>query len=136
MRYLIAVLSVAGIVVSCLALAAHYSARVQPLDLLGSRWNSAYVNQSPYSEVHGIPVALLGISGYTLLVIIVLLRRRVLAVYFAGIGLAYAFYLTNIEAHILQVWCVYCVASQILILLIAIFAFGMLIFGPTPNTDR
>ncbi len=136
MRYVIAILSVAGIVVSCFALAAHYSAPVQPIDLLGSRWNSAYVNQSSYAEVHGIPVALLGIAGYALLVILALLRRRVLTVYFAGIGVAYAFYLTNIEAHILEVWCVYCVSSLILILFIAMFAFGTLIFDPTPDIDR
>ena len=33
MRYVIAVLAVAGIVVSCLALAQHYSAPAQPIDL-------------------------------------------------------------------------------------------------------
>src|ERR1700734_1634114 len=101
MRYVIAVLSVAGIVVSCFALAAHYAAPVQPIDLLSSRWNSAYVNQSEYAEVHGIPVAMFGIVGYALLALLSLLRRRVLLVYFAGFGFAYAFYLTNIEAHIL-----------------------------------
>jgi vitamin-K-epoxide reductase (warfarin-sensitive) len=136
MRYVIAILSVAGIVVSCFALAAHYAAPVQPIDLLGSRWNSAYVNQSSYAEVHGIPVAMLGIAGYALLVILALLRRRVLTVYFSGIGIAYALYLTDIEAHILQVWCVYCVTSLLLIILIAMFALGTLIFDPTSDTDR
>jgi vitamin-K-epoxide reductase (warfarin-sensitive) len=133
MRYVIAVLSVAGIVVSCFALAAHYAAPVQPLDLLGSRWNSAYVNQSSYAELYGIPVSLLGVAGYALLVILALLRRRVLTVYFAGIGVAYALYLTNIEAHILQVWCVYFVTSLVLIVLIAMVAFGALIFDPIPD---
>src|ERR1035438_5005970 len=136
MGYVIAILSVAGIVVSCFALAAHYAAPVQPIDLLGSRWNSAYVNQSSYAEVHGIPVAMLGIAGYALLVILALLRRRVLTVYFSGIGIAYALYLTDIEAHILQVWCVYCVTSLLLIILIAMFALGTLIFDPTSDTDR
>ena len=136
MRYVIAILSVAGIVVSCFALAAHYAAPVQPIDLLGSRWNSAYVNQSSYAEVHGIPVAMLGIAGYALLVILALLRRRVLTVYFSGIGIAYALYLTDIEAHILQVWCVYCVTSLLFIILIAMFALGTLIFDPTSDTDR
>ena len=88
---------------SSLALAAHYAARVQPIDVLRSSWNSAYVNQSSYSEVHGVPVSVLGIVGYALLGVLALLRRKVLTVYAAGIGLAYALYLTNIEAHILQV---------------------------------
>ncbi len=138
MRYVIAVLGIAGIGVSLLALAAHYAAPVEQIDVLrsGSNWNSAYVNQSSYAEVYGVPVAVLGIAGYALLVVLALLRRRVLTVYSAGIGVAYALYLTNIEAHMLHVWCVYCVSSLILIVLIACLAFGDLIFAPTPVTSR
>jgi hypothetical protein len=64
MRYVIAVLAVAGIVVSCLALAVHYGPPAQPIDLMHSAWNSAYVNQSPFATVYGLPVALLGVAGY------------------------------------------------------------------------
>jgi vitamin-K-epoxide reductase (warfarin-sensitive) len=136
MRYVIAVLAVAGIAVSCLALAQHYGAPPQPIDLLRSPWNSAYVNQSPFAVVHGIPVAMLGIAGYTLLVVLALMRRWLLGVYCAGIGVAYALYLTNIEAHILHVWCVYCVSSLILILLIVFLAFAALIFDRPPVTSQ
>lgn len=59
-----------------------------------------------------------------------------LLVYFAGFGFAYAFYLTNIEAHILQVWCVYCVSSQILSFLIALIVLVTLIFDQIPDIDR
>jgi vitamin-K-epoxide reductase (warfarin-sensitive) len=134
MRYVIAVLGVAGIVVSSLALAEHYATPVQPIEVIHSHWNSAYVNQSSYSEVFGIPVAVLGIAGYALVVVFALLRRKVLTAYLAGIGFAYALYLTDIEAHILQVWCVYCVSSLILIILIVFLTFGTLIFdGPPVN---
>jgi vitamin-K-epoxide reductase (warfarin-sensitive) len=134
MRYIIAALGLAGAGVSFLALAAHYAAPVQQIDVLrsGSNWNSAYVNQSPYAEVHGVPVAVFGIVGYTLLVVLSLRRRKVLTVYSAGIGVAYALYLTNIEAHILGVWCVYCVTSLILIILIALLAFGEVVFTRAP----
>lgn len=132
MRYVIAVLAICGIAVSFLALAGHYATPVQPIDVVHSHWNSAYVNQSPYAEVHGIPVAVLGIAGYSLLVTLALLRRRALTVVFAGIGLAYALYLTDIEAHVLGVWCVYCVSSLVLIVLITFLAFGALVFDPTP----
>ena len=57
MRYVIAVLAIGGIVVSCLALAEHYGAPAQPIDLRHSAWNSAYVNQSSFATVQGIPVA-------------------------------------------------------------------------------
>jgi len=77
-----------------------------------------------------------GVAGYLLLAVLVLLRRVVLTVYFAGIGLAYGLYLTNIEAHILHVWCVFCVASLILTVLIAILAFAALIFNRPAVTSR
>jgi uncharacterized membrane protein len=132
MRYAIVALAVFGILVSLLALAQHYGPPAQKIDLLRSPWNSAYVNQSPYAEVHGIPVAVLGIAGYALLLILALTRRRVLMVYFAGFGLAYGLYLTNIEAHLLHAWCVYCVSSLILTALIALVAFAWLIFPREP----
>ncbi len=138
MRYVIAVFGIAGIVVSFLALAERDAVPVQRIEVLlsGSNWNCAYVNQSPYAEVHGIPVAVFGIAVYTLLVVLALLRRRVLTVYAAGIGLAYGLYITNIEGHILRVWCVYGVSSLILIVLISFLAFGDLIFASTPITSR
>lgn len=131
MRYVIAAFGVAGIVVSFSALLAHYGPPVQQIDLLRSEsnWNSSYVNQSPYAEVHGVPVAVLGIVGYALLVVSALLRRRALTVYLAGIGLAYELYLTDVEAHILHAWCGFCVSSLILIVLITFLAFGDLIFA-------
>jgi vitamin-K-epoxide reductase (warfarin-sensitive) len=136
MRYVIAVFGVAGIVVSFLALAAHYAAPVREIDVLrsGSDWNSAYVNQSPYAEVHGVPLAVLGIAGYVLVVVFALLRLRALTVYLAGIGLAYALYLTDVEARILYVWCAYYVLSLVLIVLITFLAFGDLIFARTPTS--
>ena len=138
MRYVIAVFGIAGIVVSSLALAARDAVPVQQIEVLlsGSNWNCAYVNQSPYADVHGIPVAVFGIAVYTLLVVLALLRRRVLTVYAAGIALAYGLYITNIEGHILRAWCVYGVSSLILIVLISFLAFGDLIFASTPISSR
>jgi len=38
--------------------------------------------------------------------------------------MAFALYLTNIEAHVLGVWCLYCVISQGLIAAILLLAIG------------
>ena len=136
MRYVIATLAVVGIVVSCLALAAHYGAPADPMDLLYSNWNSAYVNQSPSAELSGIPAAVLGIMGYALLAILVLLGRIVATVYFAGAGLVYSLYLADVQAHVLQVWCPYHVSSFILMFVIAFLSVAALIFETTPDTSR
>jgi vitamin-K-epoxide reductase (warfarin-sensitive) len=128
MRYLIMVLALAGIVISAITLGIHYSAEFPPTNSR-SHWNSSAVNHSPYSVVAGVPVSVLGIVEYSLLGLLAYLRQRVLTTVASMFGLAYAIYLTNIEAHILNLWCVYCLCSLIFMVLITLLAFGQLIFN-------
>jgi mono/diheme cytochrome c family protein len=87
------------------------------------------VNQSPFAVVWGVPVAAIGIAGYLLLGLLALLRiNRLLLVAALG-GMAFSLYLTHIEARILGVWCVYCVASLTVILLVSIFAIGLTVIN-------
>lgn len=128
MRYVIAALAILGIVVSVLAFQIHYSNAVQPCDI-NARWDCGIVNHSRYSMIGPVPVAAIGIAGYLLLAILAFLRRRSLTLIAAVIGLGYALYLSNIEAHVLEVWCLYCVSSQILIAIITLLAALWTIFG-------
>jgi uncharacterized membrane protein len=121
MRYLIATLALAGIIVSVLAFHIHYSNAVQPCDI-NARWDCGIVNHSRYSMLGPVPVAAIGIAGYFALGVLAFMRRRNLTLLAAFIGLAYALYLTNIEANKLEVWCLYCVTSQAIIALITLFA--------------
>jgi vitamin-K-epoxide reductase (warfarin-sensitive) len=121
MRYLIASLALAGVIVSVLAFRIHYSNDVQPCDI-NARWDCGIVNHSRYSTVAHVPVAAIGVAGYLALGILAYMGRRSLTLLASFIGLAYALYLTNIEAHKLEVWCLYCVTSQIIIALITLFA--------------
>jgi vitamin-K-epoxide reductase (warfarin-sensitive) len=121
MRYLIAALAVAGIVVSVLAFRIHYSNDVEPCDI-NAHWDCGIVNHSRYSTVGHVPVAAIGILGYLALVVLALMRRRSLTLAASLLGLGFSLYLTNIEAHKLEVWCLYCVTSQFIIALITLFA--------------
>jgi len=121
MRYLIAFLAVCGIVVSVLAFRVHYSNAVEPCDI-NSHWDCGIVNHSRYSMIGHIPVAAVGIVGYAALVLLALMRRRSLTLLASVLGLVYALYLTNIEAHKLEVWCLYCVSSQVIIALITLLS--------------
>ena len=71
-----------------------------------------------------IPVAVIGIAGYLLLGVLALRRayRSLLAA--ALLGLAFSLYLAHIEAHVLGVWCIYCVASLGVISAISLLALG------------
>jgi uncharacterized membrane protein len=120
-RYLIVVLALAGMVVSGLALKVHYDTGSEPCRI-NDKWDCGVVNHSPYSVFHSVPVAAIGIAGYLLIAILGFLRRRTLLLLAALAGLAFALYLTNIEAHVLEVWCLYCVISQAIIAALTLLA--------------
>jgi uncharacterized membrane protein len=121
----IAILAVAGMAVSAYLLTVHWG------------WWSAVclgvgdceaVNTSRFSELLGIPVALLGLGAYGAIFLLglAILRglyaetaRRLLFA-FAAIGVAFSAYLTYIELYVLYEICPWCVASAVIITAIAI----------------
>jgi uncharacterized membrane protein len=119
MRFVIALFAVAGVVVSSLALQVHYSTDTEPCDI-NAKWDCGIVNHSPFAEIGHthIPVAALGIAGYLLMGGLALLKRRRLVAAFALVALAFSLYLTYIEKYILEVYCIYCVTSLGIIVLI------------------
>ena len=90
------------------------------------------VNHSPYAVIHGAPVAAIGIAGYLLIGALGFMRQRG-PLLMSLIGLAFALYLTNIEAHVLEVWCLYCVISQGIIAVLALLALAWLISARLRN---
>ena len=96
----------------------------------------ATVNYSPYSEIYGIPVSLLGILAYLAILAILVLEPRWklageygrLAVFGMGlVGVLFSAYLTYIEAFVIHAYCPFCVASAVLITIIFILAIIRLI---------
>ena len=128
LRYVIALLAIAGIVVSALALQIHRSQTFETCSI-NDHWDCGVVNHSRYAVFHGVPVAAIGIAGYAVIGALALMRRRSLVLAAALIGLAFALRLTYIEAHVLQLWCIYCVSSQGIIAAITLLAIGWPIWG-------
>jgi vitamin-K-epoxide reductase (warfarin-sensitive) len=125
MRYAIAVLALAGAVVSALALQVHYSTGTEPCSI-NERWDCGVVNHSPFAVVDRVPVAALGIAGYIAIASLALARQRLILLLAAFIGFDFALWLTSIEHYVLQVWCLYCVISQGIIALILLLSLGWL----------
>jgi vitamin-K-epoxide reductase (warfarin-sensitive) len=121
MRYLVCVLALAGALVAGLALHVHYSNDSEPCNI-NARWDCGIVNHSEFAEVYHMPVAAIGIAGYILIAVLALFNRRGWVLLATFIGLLYSLRLTWIEKHILQVWCLYCVISQAIIVFLAILA--------------
>ena len=91
----------------------------------GGAHGCADVQDSPYSELAGIPVSVIGLAGYLLLLTLSLLRGRlnaeidiflpVLSFGAALIGVLYSVYLTYLEAFVILAWCYWCVTSAVII---------------------
>jgi uncharacterized membrane protein len=127
MRYLIAILALAGVVVSTLALRVHYSTETEPCSI-NAKWDCGIVNHSPFAEVKGVPVAAIGIAGYLALAVLALARQRALVFFASLAGLGEALYLAHIEKDVLMVWCLYCVISLGIIATIAALSLGWMVF--------
>jgi len=130
MRYWIAFLALAGVVVSGLALHVHYSTETEPCSI-NAKWDCGIVNHSPYAVIGPVPVAAIGIAGYAMMLVLALARRKRLVLAAAVVGLGFSLYLTHIEKDVLLVWCVYCVSSLGVISLITLSGLGWQFAGGT-----
>ena len=131
MKYLIALLAVAGMFVSVRALQVHLmDPNAAPPCAVSEHWDCGTVGHSRYSwfppktsdevldprpgALH-IPVAAIGIAGYAVIAIFALMGRLRIVLELARIGFFCAAFLSYIEAYVIQMWCIYCVWSQAII---------------------
>jgi len=121
MRYLIAFLSLAGAVVSSLALRVHYVTTTEPCDI-NARWDCGIVNHSSFAVMYHVPVAAIGIAGYLFLLYFSFARWQFATFLAAFTGFLFAFRLSMIEQYGLGVWCLYCAISQAVIALILLLS--------------
>ncbi len=90
------------------------------------------VNNSPYSEIAGIPIAILGSGAYLAIIFLLMVEPRaqwwrdyapIMVFGLSLTGVLYSAYLTYVEVAVLHAICPYCVISAIL--LVAILAISV-----------
>jgi vitamin-K-epoxide reductase (warfarin-sensitive) len=123
----VAALSLAGIAISAVSLQRHYAKSATDFCDFNEKFSCDIVNRSEYSTVGGIPVAAIGVAGYSALFLLSTIWKsqqqtpnRLLGAALAG--LAFALYLTYVEAYKLMTWCILCLISLALISLVSLFA--------------
>lgn len=117
-RAAVALLSLAGAAIAAYLTYAHYRG-VAPVCTTGG---CEEVQTSEYAEILGVPVAVLGLAGYLALLATTLTRlleAAAAAVAMALGGLGFALYLVYVQFGILDAVCVWCMASDVVMALLA-----------------
>ena len=127
MRYLLAFITLLGLIVSGLALREHYRESGDSPCSINEKWDCGIVNHSPYALFYGVPVAIIGIGGYLLLALLALGRLYAWMLPFVIGAFAFAVHLADIEKYVLGVWCIYCVISLGIITLLTLLVIGAVI---------
>jgi uncharacterized membrane protein len=121
-----AVLSGLGIFVSGYLVTKRFSGG----SLACTRWAQCdVVNNSVYSQLYGVPVCVIGLAGYLLLLGLALAalwtagrtRHRILllSLLLSLGGVGFSAYLTYLEIYVIEALCAWCVASAVIITLLA-----------------
>ncbi|HEX2697634.1 MAG TPA: vitamin K epoxide reductase family protein [Anaerolineales bacterium] len=99
----------------------------------------ATVNASVYSEVNGVPVAVIGAGGYLTILVLLLMEPRnaflkkngTLVVFgLALMGFLFTLYLIYVEVALIRAYCPFCITSQITMTLLFILSVTRLVRQP------
>ena len=102
------------------------------------------VNGSRYSEVNGIPVALIGVGGYAAILSLLFLERRpgffqengtMLLFGVSLVGFLFTLYLIVVEVFFIKAYCPFCLTSQAVMTIIFILSVTRLIKQPQFQED-
>jgi uncharacterized membrane protein len=121
LRLAIGVLAIAGIAIAGYLTYARYA----DVELICSTGGCETVQRSRYSVVAGVPVAVLGLIGYAVLLATAALPRAwaVAAGAAAALaGLVFAAYLLVLQLFVIDAVCQWCVASDVVLAVIAALA--------------
>jgi uncharacterized membrane protein len=130
-------LSVVGLAIAGYLTYVHY-AGVSPVCEIAHGCEK--VQTSPWSKVAGVPVALLGLLGYAAILVAVLAAGETALVAAAGaalVGAGFSAYLTYREVFTIHAICIWCVASAVLMVALAVVTTARLVRGrPSDGASR
>jgi len=134
----ILILAFIGILLAAYALPLHYASDGTGICNISESFNCDKVNKSPWSELFGIPVALLGLIAHLVLFLTVLKRKTIAkllefsikdiwqyVLVLVGIMVAFQVYLTYVEIMYIHAYCIICLTNQVVVLLLAWLTYSL-----------
>ncbi len=123
LKPVILALSALGIILSLYLTYIHFTESHAAFCAAGTDCDT--VRQSGFSTIMGVPVAALGVAGYSVILIVFLIsmKKRIkwLLLYILALaGFVFSAYLTYIELFVIKAVCMYCIVSAVLMTIIFI----------------
>jgi uncharacterized membrane protein len=125
------VLAVIGVGIAGYLTWVHY-AGLKPL-CAGGTGGCERVQNSPYADLAGIPVALLGLAGYAAILVALLAPGEAARLAAAGLalaGMAFSGYLVYLQLAVIDAICQWCIASDLLMAALAGVAVARVLTAP------
>jgi uncharacterized membrane protein len=126
----VAALAAAGALIAGYLTWVHF-AELEPF-CVGGGGACERVQSSPYARLAGVPVAVIGLAGYLAILASLALPDRSLTAFLALVGAGFSAYLTYLELAVIHAICQWCVASAIVMSLLAAAATARLLAGAVP----
>lgn len=132
---IILILSLLGMPLTIYLTFLHFKPEASTFCNFNEQFNCDIVNKSTYSEILGIPIAIIGFIGYLLFFVLSYLKLINLKkknknnndkeltkylLYLALISFLFSIYLTFLEAFVIFAWCILCIISGIMVTVILI----------------
>jgi uncharacterized membrane protein len=133
LRRVIAVTALLGLAVAGYLTYVHY-AELEPI-CAGGGGGCEKVKNSSYAELAGISVAVLGLVGYALILASLWVpgdTGRLAGALLALVGFGFSAYLTWAELFEIDAICQWCVASAVLMTILAVTTCWRLVLSPEP----
>ena len=138
LRVTLIVLAAVGVALAAYLTYLHYSGTTPPCSIKGNPCSQ--VQKSRYSELAGVPVALIGLIGYILILGSLLAgedeRSRLATMALTLGGLGFSAYLTYRELFTLHKICEWCVGSAILMTIMTCLALWRFLRGDVDARAR
>ncbi len=116
-----------------------YNYLVKPptsLCYINSKLNCDAVTQGVLSTMFGLPVPLIGLTGYVVILISSLIKNKKIVLGMASFGMIFCFYLTIQDVFVLRIVCPVCLACQLDMLLVFLFSLQLNLLTHKPSLKK
>lgn len=116
------ILALVGVILASYLLASYFKPQTAGVCRIDETFNCDAVTQGSLAAIFGIPVALIGLTGYLIIFFGSLAKNRGLVLFMAAFGSLFCLRITYLELFVVKIICPVCIVCQLVMLTILVLA--------------